>query len=547
MEPFPAQEGHCIQSGWCGRAKIMSTPQASISLGNVPTASLALFLRRWFPFRVFLGTLLVAGVFACARLNPPDPDMWWHLAVGERILQSSGWPTVDSYSYTVAGHPWIAYEWLGEVLIASAARLAGMPGLVCLLLILSCTFLLLLFYASDLRSANLKAAFVACAAVLPAAAFFFTVRPQLIGYIFLLITLIWLRRYRQGRQRSLWVLPFVFIIWVNTHGSFAFGLFVLGVYWFSGLVEFRVGGIFAERWTPGQRRHLAIIFLLCVLGLTITPYGTRLAAYPLEMAFLQPVNIASIQEWQPLSPYFQMGKVFIALLLGFFLLHLLCRLSYRLEELALLFLAIYAASVHRRFLLLLVVVLAPTLAMLLVRWMPPYQSRKDRHVLNLASVILLGVGLVLFFPSAQAIHGVVSQSYPDQAVAYMRAQGISGRVLNEYGWGGYLIWSLRAQQKVFIDGRADIYDHGGVLADYMSMTHLKPNTLFLLQKYGISSCLLRRDAPLRTLLAARPDWEMVYQDRVSVLFVRRSTPVRPGQARGLAASYGRPQSKIILF
>ncbi len=106
--------------------------------------------------------------------------------------------------------------------------------------------------------------------------------------------------------------------------------------------------------------------------------------------------------------------------------------------------------------------------------------------------------------------------------------------MNEYGWGGYLIWSLGPNHKVFIDGRADIYDYGGVLSDYMSMTLLKPKTLSLLRKYGVEACLLQRDAPLVTLLAALPEWEEVYSDELSVIYVHKRRPSRAVPVSGIS-------------
>ena len=72
-----------------------------------------------------LGALLLGGVFWSLRMFVVDPDMWWHVKVGEGILATHHWPTMDPYSFTVAGQPWIAYEWLGEVLLAAANRLGG--------------------------------------------------------------------------------------------------------------------------------------------------------------------------------------------------------------------------------------------------------------------------------------------------------------------------------------------------------------------------------------------------------------------------------------
>src|SRR3970282_736821 len=138
-------------------------------------------------FPVFLGALLLAGVFACARMTPPEPDTWWHTAVGEQILRVGAWPEVDSYSFTVSGTEWMAYEWLGEVVMALAARAAGLQGQTALVIILAGLIFLLLYYWCYLRSGNVKAAFVACTLVLPLSGLFFVLRPQLLGYILLLL------------------------------------------------------------------------------------------------------------------------------------------------------------------------------------------------------------------------------------------------------------------------------------------------------------------------------------------------------------------------
>jgi len=273
------------------------------------------------------------------------------------------------------------------------------------------------------------------------------------------------------------------------------------------------------------------------VALSLTPYGTRLAAYPLEMALFQSVNIASIREWQPLSPELLMGKLFVGLLALLFLGHVLYRPKYRLEEMALLLFAVYSASVHRRFFIVLIFILAPVLAALLARRLPAYQSAKDRPVFNAVLVALICGGLVAFFPSRQSLEDVVARNYPQKAVEYLRQNPVGGPLLNEYGWGGYLIWSLGPNHKVFIDGRADIYDYGGVLSDYMSITLLKPEALALLRKYGVEACLLQRDVPLGTLLAASPGWEQVYADEVSALFVRRKNQQEMWAGTAAAASF----------
>lgn len=493
-------------------------------------------LRKAVSFPVLLAGLLVAGVFVGTRLNLWDPDTWWHIRVGQNLLAEWKWPTTDPFSFTVSGNDWMAYEWLGEVLMGFSTRWGWLVGPTIMLIALSASFMLLLYYYSYLRSGNVKAAFVASAVVLPMAQAFFALRPQLIGYNFLLITLICLEHYRRGRRKVLWALPLLFLVWVNTHGTFIFGLLVLGLFWVSGWVEFRKGGLVAERWTPSQRRQLATVMLLCLLVLPLTPYGTRLAAYPLVLSLSQPVNVANIQEWQPLSFNLLMGKFLLTLLLAFFLAQVISPLKYRLDEAALLVFAAYAGCVHLRFICLFLLAFTPLLAAFLARWVPPYQVVKDQFVLNAVLLAMIAVGLVVFFPSNRKLERLAEERYPLKAVEYLRSHPVRGPMLNEYGWGGYMIWALSPKHKVFIDGRADIYEYAGVLTDYLSIVRLEPRTLALLRAYRIESCLIPRKAPLGTLLAALPDWEQVYADDVSVLFVRKQTPEAGSAARNEGAA-----------
>ena len=480
-------------------------------------------LRAALSFPVFLGLLLALGVAVRAQQNPMDPDSWWHVAVGERLLQGADFPETDPFSYTAVGTSWIAYEWFGEVLMAGAARLGGLQGHSFLLLAWSILLFLLLYYYAYLRSRNWKAAFAACAVVLPLAGIFFTFRPQLLGYCFLVLTLVCLEKFRSGSEKAIWALPFIFIVWVNTHGSFAFGLFVVGLYWLSGLAQFQWGGLIGEKWTPQQRLSLTLAMLLSVAALVITPYGARIAAYPFEMALLQPGNVANIIEWQPLTTSLSFGKYFVVVLLLYFLAQTVARQTFRAHELALLLFGVYCASLHRRFLIIFVIVFAPLLAALLARWFPPYDAAKDRPLFNAALAVPMLVAIVWIFPSESALREQAESSYPQGAVEYLQIHPIEGPLWNEYAWGGYLIWARHPQHRVFIDGRADIYEYSGVLADYMRIVRLHSGTLSLLQKYDIRASLVRRDSPLGTLLRSAPGWSPAYADEVSELFVYRGS------------------------
>jgi hypothetical protein len=501
--------------------------QSETGVANLPAAvpagsgaAILLAARKAASFPVLMGVLLAGASMVGSRLMMLDPDTWWHIAVGQRIMDTHIFPTADPYSFSAPGVHWIAYEWLGEVAMALAARAGGLMGLAALQIVLVAIVTVLLYYYAYVRCGNWKAACLGTAFVLPIASVIFTLRPQIFGYIFLLVTLICLERFRQGHSRALWVLPPLFLIWVNTHGTFVFGLAAIGAYFACGLVKFQLGNLVAETWTARQRMQLLLTLFFSSLAILVTPYGTQLAGYPVVMATSQPFNIANISEWQPLSFTLAIGKYFLALMLVMFLAHIFFPMKYRLYELAMLLFAVYAACVHIRFMLIFLMILAPVVAAFIVRWMPAYDPGKERYAFNLLIIALLVVWVAKLMPGRTEVANRIAKDYPVAAIQYMRQHSQPSPMFNDYGYGGYLIWQLGPEQKVFIDGRADMYEYSGVFQDYAHIANLERDALSVLGKYGIQSCLIKRKSALATLLAASPDWKQAYADDNSAIFVR---------------------------
>ncbi|HVB34870.1 MAG TPA: hypothetical protein VNJ52_10935 [Patescibacteria group bacterium] len=469
-------------------------------------------------FPVFLGALL-AGVSAFqARIHLADPDTWWHAKVGQLILATHHFPAHDIYSFTVHGNPWISYEWLGEVLIGWAGG-HGVTGLLMLLSVLSGLLMLLLYVYGTVCTGNVKASLAACALLLPLEAAFFTLRPQVLAYSFLLVLLILMELYRQGHEKVLWAIPPLFLVWVNTHGSFFIGLGIFGVFWLCGLFQFEWGNIEAKKWTTRQSRNLLLTALASLALLPLTPYGTKLASYPLQMMLFQPLNIKSIQEWQPVSFGAPWGKAFLLILLGLFLVQLWWKPRFRLFDLVFLLVTIFAGAIHIRFITVLVFACLPWLTRVLGRWLTPYAPSKDQYALNAVLIALIVFGLIYFFPSPKKIDKRLGKTYPITAISYLKTHEVPGPMLNEYGWGGYLIWTFGTSHPVFIDGRADIYEYGGVLKDYLDVTRLNADTPFVLAKYDIRSVFMPANSILATYLKASRGWSLIYQDKMADIFV----------------------------
>jgi len=181
------------------------------------------------------------------------------------------------------------------------------------------------------------------------------------------------------------------------------------------------------------------------------------------------------------------------------------------------------ACLHVRFVLIFVPFFTPLFATMLARWLPAYDRKKDLRVLNAVLMIAVMAAMVRYFPTRTAIEQVVDRDFPVHAVEYLHQHHLPGPLFNNYAFGGYLVWS---NEKVFVDGRSDPFERGGALADYLFISHARPGALAVLNFYGVQTCLLQRDEPLATLLAAVPQWQRVYIDDKNVLFVR-NTAVSP--------------------
>jgi hypothetical protein len=112
---------------------------------------------------------------------------------------------------------------------------------------------------------------------------------------------------------------------------------------------------------------------------------------------------------------------------------------------------------------------------------------------------------------------------PTAALAAVEATHVTGQVLNDYGFGGYLIFAGIAP---FIDGRAELYGDE-FIKRYVQAMLLESNELpKLLEQYGIVWTLIAPERPAALLLDHLPGWRRLYADDVAVVHVR-TNPAPP--------------------
>jgi hypothetical protein len=161
---------------------------------------------------------------------------------------------------------------------------------------------------------------------------------------------------------------------------------------------------------------------------------------------------------------------------------------------------------------------APVLSRMLSDLWEGYDAEHDRPLLNAGFIFLSLLVAVWAVPGQRALAAQVEETSPVKAVAFLKAHHISGRMLNDYGYGGYLIWAA-PEYPVFVDGRGDVFEWTGVLADFGKWAMLASDPRELLDKYKIDFCLLSRNAPMARVLPLM-GWTSIYSDNLSVIFSR---------------------------
>ena len=481
-------------------------------------AKAAILPRRIFSFPVVLIMLLLPLAVFTQRSRFYDPDMWWHLKMGEVIWSTHHVPTVDLFSYTVRHHPWVPHEWLSQLTIYAAYRGCGLSGLMMWQCVLAAVLLIAGYVLCSVISGNQKVAFLGVLVIWLFATAGFAVRPQMIGYVLLIIELLLLHLGQTRDPRWFWALPPLFAVWVNCHGSFFVGIVLAAISYGLSFVGLRAGLLISRRWDPRHQRHLAWSLAISIVMLFANPAGKSQVFYPLDTMLHQPVGLSQVQEWQPLQVTEPRAVFLMLLLLCVFLLVLVRRSELHLKELVFLLLGTWMAVSHQRMLFVFGILAAPILSRMLADLWENYDAERDRYVLNALLIVVSILIAIVAFPSRHALAMQVEKDSPAKAVTFLKSHHITGRMLNEYVWGGYLIWAA-PEYPVFVDGRADVFEWTGVLNDYGRWATLESDPRALLEKYGIEFCLISHEAPMARVLPLM-GWRAIYSDDLSVIFIR---------------------------
>jgi hypothetical protein len=455
---------------------------------------------------IVLVTFLLAGIpmaFASSTKIFADGDVSWHIASGRWILLHQSIPTTDPFSFTAFGHPWVAMEWLADVIFGGAFILGGYAGVAA---IVAAAFVALnsILFLHIRRSAGplgIAAAFAAMDSVLGA---FLFARPHLLVWPILAAwTALLLRASDTGKPPSYWSLPLL-VVWTNVHASFPLAILIAGAIALDALMK--------SAW----KTWLQWTAFLCasVIALMLNANGLRGLLQPFHIAGLK--MLPSILEWQPSSPSLT-PQFYVVLLLGIGLLlwrGVAIPIGRLILLLALLGLAFIQVRHQEWFVIVAVLAL------------PPLFGSKGwttaMPVWPIALIAALMVGLRATLP----IVPEESPATPGQLIAAVPDSLRSRPVLNGYTFGGPLIL---AGIEPYIDGRAEMYGDQ-FFADYQDI--LDGDSIRFdqaVKRYDIRWTMLPASSGrLIEAIERSGKWRRIYSDQVGVIDVRASSATGTG-------------------
>lgn len=486
---------------------------------------------------VFIVVLTIMSLFP----NLEDPDFYWHLKTGELIVTSGQLPQHDVFTFTSYGNPWILSEWLSQVVFFLSYRLAGLQGIAVLTAIVFMLCWMITYKTClDVLQDEGKAVIVlmlfcgAMGAIAP--------RPHIFTFLFFAVILRNLISFKyQKRDIGFLSIPTVMAIWANMHGGFFIGLVLIFAFSATEWVRYFIS---LERNTAASIRlkKLSLVAVLGLLATAINPHGFHYWLYPYQ-AIVSSGDTTFISEWQ--SPNFHQPfyQYFLVIVFIYFINIIYSSrraditetvvplifiggafFSVRNLPLAGLIMAPHAAIFYRELKLAEAISTIRSNYILDTQQSKPSstlgkffssgnkQVGKAENIINWLIMIASLVAISLHYPARKKeVESRISDLLPVRAVDFVVKNKIQGNIFNTYHYGGYLIYRLHPEQKVFVYGRTDIYK-GDFIKEYLEMYSGGENWKKYFYKNNVDYVICENIAPIRQLLLSGNDFKLVFND-----------------------------------
>lgn len=482
---------------------------------------------------IFLLVIFILA-FALSLYKISSWDIWWHLKSGEYICEKGHIPHQDIFSFTAEGRKWIDYEWLFQVVAWRIYSAFGLPGLIISKsLLVGITFVLLMLFSLR-KGGHRIAALLAVGFALFILRSRLVVRPHIFTIFFLPLYLLILEA---GAKRRFWLvfLPPLMVIWVNLHGGFVAGFIVLFCHLAAlaahlSFLRFKEGV-----WSRERLKDLYVLAAVTVATLAaslLNPYTYEILLFPFRLIG-QKVFMENIFEWMPLWRFkgfylFYLFWIFLFLTLGavffswrhlkpadLFLLLVFMILPFLAWRHIELFVIIAAPILARHLTLDLKRALSDNTFLFAIRMQP---LNVTANLVAILILILAGIWVIVSRRNTFGV-GVRPRLYPEKAASFLEEAGISGRMFNEYEWGGYLIWRFFPKKKVFMDGRTVVYGED-IYKDWLKVSEGRENWQEVLDRFRVNFLIINYHKDRPESFWGEKHWVPIYWDDYALVAIR---------------------------
>jgi hypothetical protein len=482
-------------------------------------------------FQWFFWSALSVFLFMYGTRPLIDPDLWWHLKSGAVMIENRGLLQTDPFTFTgdgvVSAREALILKgyWLWQITAYGLYSLFSYNGIFLLnILTIGAITGVLIWQLQRRQVGPALSAFLLSAGLFLVSSTYPLERPQVISLLFIALLLAHLQEVRDGGRLG-WTLPLLMILWPQFHGGYVVGVLIL--------LCFAVGVVMEYRQDPPRLRHLLLWAALGILATFLNPNGGEV--YVELFSFYNSEVMIGISEFKSTWEKFQTGSHWVAVLWGLIAIYFIglwySRRLYWPELIVALFLAYFSVK-HARNIGLFPVAMLPLIGAHYLEG----ARRREWRLSTFFSSLLLTIGAVfLLWLSYSLWHvrqgsGPVKAIYPENAIEFLHDSKLQGNMFNDYTYGGYLLWRLSPQIKIFIDGRGM---EPQVFTDWQKLS-VASNTWVLgrreyevlLERYAIDYIIQpiydgegNIQFLMKTLLS-KPEWVPIYLDSTVYILAR---------------------------
>lgn len=446
-------------------------------------------------------------------------DFWWHVKVGEWIVDNKEIPTVDIFSWLSKSNdiPWNAHEWLSDVIFYVIYTMSGSFGIFLLSLLAALAMLILLWKKTGVKKQKnilISGMFFGMFSV--STSVFFYGRPHLFSFLLLFFELEILYSFIDDPStKKIFFVPIIAMLWSNIHGGSSNLSYILCIiFLIVSLLKTNIGCIFPQQLEKKAIIKLGIVIVLSILAIVINPSGIKMLLYPYQNMG-DSLMLSVISEWHAPDAKNIGHLIFFflpvaLLLIGFFSENK----KIRVTDIVLMGIFVFLFLRSVRFIMLWYIVAAFCAFDYLPECKVKPIRKQTENILILICIIgVVSAGIFSVIVTKKTIDDkkLISTVLSDDIVEELKADS-PDRIFNDYNLGEALIYN---DIPVFFDARADVYAYENMLADGVSLMFLEQantdsdekyvDVEDIIKKYDFDSILILKSRPLYSYLISHPE------------------------------------------